>query len=91
MVKAKEQLFRSLEGSNPDPDFDAMEKRLHREINELGIGPMGFGGKTTVLGVKMAQLHRVPASFFVSVAYMCWADRRKIMTIKGKSVTIEAP
>ncbi len=91
MLKAKEQLFRRLDDNNPDPEFDAMEKRLHREINELGIGPMGFGGATTVLGVKMAQLHRVPASFFVSVAYMCWADRRKIMTIKNGNVTIEAP
>ena len=68
-----------------------MEKRLYQEINELGIGPMGFGGKTTVLGVKMAQLHRVPASFFVSIAYMCWANRRKIMTIKNGKVVIEAP
>ena len=91
MLKAKEQLFRPLVDKNPDPELDAMEKRLHREVNELGIGPMGFGGKTTVLGVKLTQLHRVPASFFVSVAYMCWADRRKIMTIKNGSVTIEAP
>ena len=91
MIKAKEQLFRPLGDHNPDPEFDKMEKQLHREINELGIGPMGFGGKTTVLGVKMAQLHRVPASFFVSIAYMCWADRRKIMTIKNGHVTIEAP
>ena len=91
MIKAKEQLFRPLGDSNPDPELDTMEKRLYQEINELGIGPMGFGGKTTVLGVKMAQLHRVPASFFVSIAYMCWADRRKIMTIKDGKVTIEAP
>ena len=91
MIKAKEQLFRPLGDANPDRELDQMEKRLHREINELGIGPMGFGGKTTVLGVKMAQLHRLPASFFVSVAYMCWADRRKIMTIKNGKVTIEAP
>ena len=91
MIKAKEQLFRPLGDANPDPELDQMEKRLHGEINELGIGPMGFGGKTTVLGVKMAQLHRLPASFFVSVAYMCWADRRKIMTIKNGKVTIEAP
>jgi fumarate hydratase class I len=41
---------------------------------------MGFGGRTTVLGVKMAQMHRLPASFFVSVSYMCWADRRKVMS-----------
>ena len=91
MIKGKEQLFRRLTDSNPNPELDAMEKRLHREINELGIGPMGFGGKTTVLGVKMAQLHRVPASFFVSIAYMCWADRRKIMTIRNGQVTIEEP
>ena len=91
MIKAKEQLFRPLTDTNPDPELDKMEKQLHREINELGIGPMGFGGKTTVFGVKMATLHRVPACFFVSIAYMCWADRRKIMTIKNGKVTIEAP
>lgn len=91
MIKAKEQLFRPLGDHNHDPDLDHLEKRLHREINELGIGPMGFGGVTTVLGVKMAQLHRVPASFFVSIAYMCWADRRKIMTIKNGTTTIESP
>ncbi len=91
MIKAKEQLFRPLGDCNTDPDFDKLEKRLHAEINELGIGPMGFGGSTTVLGVKMAQLHRVPASFFVSVAYMCWADRRKIMTIRNGNITIESP
>jgi fumarate hydratase class I len=91
VVKAKEQLFRPLGDTNPDAELDAMEKQLHHEINQLGIGPMGFGGKTTVLSVKMAELHRLPASFFVSVAYMCWADRRKIMTIKNGSVTIEPP
>lgn len=91
MIKAKEQLFRPLGDTNPDPELDEMEKRLHREINKLGIGPMGFGGKTTVLGVKMAQLHRVPASFFVSVAYMCWANRRKLMTIKDGQAIIQAP
>ena len=91
MLKAKEQFFRPLEDTNPDPELDKVEKQLHQEINELGIGPMGFGGKTTVLGVKIAELHRVPASFFVSVAYMCWADRRKVMTIKNGAATVEAP
>ncbi|MGD2110515.1 MAG: fumarate hydratase [Phycisphaerae bacterium] len=91
MIKAKEQLFRPLGDKNPDAELDELERRLHREINELGIGPMGFGGKTTVLGVKIAQLHRVPASFFVSIAYMCWADRRKIMTVKNGNVEIKAP
>ena len=91
MIKAKEQLFRPLADSNPNPDLDKLEKQLLQEINELGIGPMGFGGRTTVLSVKMAELHRLPASFFVSVAYMCWADRRKLMTIKNGQVTIAAP
>ena len=91
MLKAKGQLFRPLTDSNPEPELDRMEKQLYREINELGIGPMGFGGRTTVLGVKLATLHRVPASFFVSIAYMCWADRRKIMTVKDGKATIAAP
>jgi len=91
IIKAKEQLFRPLGDSNPDPALDALEKQLHQEINELDIGPMGFGGKTTVMGVKMAELHRLPACFFVSVAYMCWADRRKMMVIKDGKVEITAP
>lgn len=91
VIKAKEQLFRPLQDHNADSQLDEMEKRLHREINQLGIGPMGFGGKTTVLAVKMGQLHRLPASFFVSVAYMCWADRRKIMTIRDGKAVVEAP
>ncbi len=90
MIKAKEQLFRPLGDHHPDPQLDELEKRLHREINELNIGPMGFGGKTTVLGVKLAQLHRLPASFFVSIAYMCWADRRKILTIRDGHAEIAA-
>jgi len=91
MLKAKEQLFRPLGDANPNAALDALEKQLHREINELGIGPMGFGGRTTVLGVKIGELHRLPASFFVSIAYMCWADRRKVMTIKDGSVAVLAP
>jgi fumarate hydratase, class I len=91
MIKAKEQLFRPLGDTNPSADLDRMEKQLATEINSLGIGPMGFGGKTTVLGVKMAELHRLPASFFVSIAYMCWADRRKMITIEDGNVAVLAP
>ena len=75
-VHAKEQLFRPLEEVNPVPELAALEERLLRECNELGVGPMGFGGKTTALGVKIGAYHRLPACFFVSVAYMCWACRR---------------
>lgn len=80
VIKAKEQFFRPLQDANSDVELDQVEKQLYGEANQLGIGPMGFGGKTTVLGVKVAQMHRLPASFFVSVSYMCWANRRKVMT-----------
>ncbi len=88
-VESKEQLFRALDDVNPDPTLAALEGRLVQELNELGIGPMGFGGKTTVLGVKIGKRHRVPASFFVSVSYICWAYRRAAMTIKGEEVSYD--
>jgi fumarate hydratase class I len=86
-VESKEQLFRPLDDKNPDPTLAALEERLYQELNELGIGPMGFGGKTTVLGVKIGLRHRVPASYFVAVSYVCWAYRRASMTIKGEEVS----
>lgn len=83
MIAAKEQLFRSLDDTNPDPLLATLESRLLGELNQLGVGPMGYGGKTTALGVKIGARHRVPASFFVSIAYMCWALRRASVTISG--------
>jgi fumarate hydratase class I len=83
---SKEVLFRPLGDHNPDARLDAMEKRLTAEANTLGIGPMGFGGRTTVLDVKLRGMHRLPASFFVSVSYMCWAHRRRRMTVTGDQI-----
>ena len=83
---SKEVLVRKLDDSNPDPQLDALEKRLTEEANELDIGPMGFGGKTTVLGTKITHLNRLPASFFVSISYMCWAYRRRKMVVQGDQV-----
>jgi fumarate hydratase class I len=85
MIEAKEQLSRLLDDSNPDATLDKLEKQLFEECNSLMIGPMGFGGKTTVLGVKIGKRHRLPASFFVSVAYLCWAARRASVSIKGET------
>lgn len=79
---AKEQLFRSLDDINPDPVLATIEAEMYNAVNMLGIGPMGFGGRTTVLGVRLGKRHRLPASFFVSVAYMCWAFRRAEVLIK---------
>jgi fumarate hydratase class I len=86
---SKEVLLRKLGDSNPDAKLDALEKRLTQEANQLGIGPMGFGGKTTVLDVKLRGMHRLPASFFVSVSYMCWAHRRRRMVVQGPLISYE--
>jgi len=86
---SKEVLFRPMEDENPNPELAKLEQRLTAESNQLGIGPMGFGGKTTVLATKMTGLHRLPASFFVSVSYMCWAHRRRKMIVRGAEVIYE--
>ncbi|MEJ5239621.1 MAG: fumarate hydratase [Anaerolineales bacterium] len=88
-LASKEVLFQSLDESNEDPKLAEMEQRLTEEANRLGIGPMGFGGKTTVLGTKITGLHRLPASYFVTVSYMCWAYRRRRMIVKGDEVIYE--
>jgi fumarate hydratase class I len=74
---SKKQFLRLLPDRNPVPELDALEQDILKTANELGIGPMGFGGKTTLLGVKICTANRVPASFFVSISYMCWAYRRQ--------------
>jgi fumarate hydratase class I len=88
-LMSKAQFFRKLDDENPDPQLREFETRLFEELNSLGIGPMGFGGKTTVLGVKAGKLHRVPACYFVSVSYLCWAARRHSMTYRNGEVQID--
>ncbi len=78
---AKEQLLRRLDDKSPTPALAKLERSLLKEANSLGIGPMGLGGATTLLGVKLASRPRVPASFFVTVAYMCWACRRGVLEL----------
>jgi fumarate hydratase, class I len=74
---SKTQFLRNLDDRNPNPELDQLEQDIVETSNKLGIGPMGFGGKTTLLGTKIGVLNRLPASFFVSVSYMCWAYRRQ--------------
>ena len=73
---AKQQLFRTLDDVNPDPRLAELEGQIMTEANQLGVGAMGFGGKVSLIGCKIAAANRLPASFFVSVAYECWAFRR---------------
>src|SRR3954452_7992507 len=85
---AKEQLFRTLDDVNPVPELRELEERVMREANTLGVGPMGFGGKNSLIGCKIVAANRLPASFFVSVAYECWAFRRLGVTLDGQSGAI---
>ncbi|HEY2017384.1 MAG TPA: fumarate hydratase, partial [Bryobacteraceae bacterium] len=73
---AKRQLLRTLDDVNPDPTLAKLEAEVMEEANRLGVGAMGFGGKASLIGCKVTAANRLPASFFVSVAYDCWAFRR---------------
>ena len=74
--KAKLNFFRNVADTNPEISLQQLELEVLEEANALGIGPMGFGGESTILGAKISASHRIPASFFVTVAYSCWALRR---------------
>lgn len=76
-IESKEQLLRRLDDKNSVKELALLEEEIVNTSNKLGIGPMGFGGKTTLLGCKISALNRLPASFFVSISYMCWAFRRQ--------------
>lgn len=85
---AKEQLLRELDDHNSNAKLATLEARILDEANKLDIGPMGFGGKLTVGSCKIGAINRLPASFFVSVAYMCWAFRRRgvVLSTEGEVV-----
>jgi fumarate hydratase class I len=74
---SKQQFLRKLDDQNENTELNRLEQDIVDTANKLGIGPMGFGGKTTLLGTKIGVLNRLPASYFVSVSYMCWAYRRQ--------------
>ena len=81
---SKQQLLRKLDDHNPDSQLERLEQDVVETANKLGIGPMGFGGKTTLLGAKIGILNRLPASYFVSISYMCWAYRRQGVSLAAE-------
>jgi len=78
---AKEALLRPINKPNEDPEIATMEKDLKEALNELGIGVMGLGGKTTVLGVNIEYAFCHTASLPVAVNVQCWAARRGTVQI----------
>jgi fumarate hydratase class I len=86
---AKEQLFRTLDDVNPDPRLAEVEASIMAKVNNLEIGAMGFGGSVTLIGCKIGALNRLPASFFVSVAYDCWAFRRLGVSLNASTGAID--
>src|SRR5438093_6422348 len=85
---AKDQLFRTLDDVNPNPELAKLEAEIMEEANRLGVGAMGFGGKASLIGCKIIAANRLPASFFVSVAYDCWAFRRVGIRVDAASGAI---
>ena len=79
--ESKRQLLRPLNDTNPTPALAELEERILKEGNQLGVGPMGFGGETTLLAVKVGLLDRLPACYFVTISYMCWAARKAAVSI----------
>jgi len=86
---AKLQLFRTLDDVNPDPTLAKLEQEIMDEGNKLGVGTMGFGGNVSLIGCKVTAANRLPASFFVSVAYDCWAFRRLGVLLDAESGAIK--
>ncbi|MCL6600798.1 fumarate hydratase [Alicyclobacillus macrosporangiidus] len=86
---AKEQLFRPLEDTNSNPVLAELEEYILKTANQLEIGTMGFGGKVTLLGCKIGVMNRIPASFYVSVAYNCWAFRRLGIVVDAETGEIK--
>jgi fumarate hydratase, class I len=86
---AKQQLFRLLDDINPNPELAKLEDYVLQNANKLGIGTMGFGGLSTLIGCKIGSYHRLPASFFVTVAYNCWAYRRLGVVLDSKTGAIK--
>jgi fumarate hydratase class I len=87
-VLAKDQLFRTLDDVNPVPELAKLEAEVMEEANRIGVGAMGFGGKVSLIGCKVRAANRLPASFFVSVAYDCWAFRRLGVRLDASSGAI---
>ncbi|MCH2128827.1 MAG: fumarate hydratase [Pirellulaceae bacterium] len=83
---AKRQLLRTVDDVNLDPKMAELEQTVLEQANTLDIGPMGFSGKLTLAGCKIGTINRLPASFFVSIAYMCWAYRRRgvVLDLSGQ-------
>ncbi len=86
---AKQQLFRRVDDTNEIDELRQLEEYVMEHANQLGIGTMGFGGQVTLLGCKVGVMNRLPASFFVSVAYNCWAYRRQGVLLSAETGEIK--
>ena len=86
---AKYQLFRTLDDVNPVAELARLEAEIMEEANQIGVGAMGFGGKASLIGCKISAANRLPASFFVSVAYDCWAFRRLGVRLDAQSGAVK--
>jgi len=74
---SKRQFLRTIPDRNPVPEFGQVGAGHLNTANELGIGPMGFGARRLCWASRSGAINRLPASYFVSISYMCWAYRAR--------------
>lgn len=77
----KMALLRPLDKRHEEPEVAQLEEELLEKLNSLGIGPMGLGGDTTVLGVNVEYAYRHPATLPVAIVTQCWAARRATIRV----------
>ncbi|MCI7093327.1 MAG: fumarate hydratase, partial [Lachnospiraceae bacterium] len=80
-LAAKKALLRPIDSHNPDPYYAALEDEMLEKINELGIGPQGFGGKTTAVGVNIETLPTHIAGMPCAVNISCHVTRHETEVI----------
>jgi fumarate hydratase subunit alpha len=90
-LMAKHALLRPLDEPNPDPALARLERQIERAANRLKIGPMGLGGKTTVLGVRIEKAACHTASLPVAIALQCWPARRAKAKLVGGRLKVVEP
>ncbi|WP_461866304.1 fumarate hydratase [Thermococcus sp.] len=81
LILAKKALLRPLRVRHENREIARLEEEILEEVNSLGIGPMGMGGRTTALDVKIEYAHRHPASLPVGLIIQCWAHRKAFLEV----------
>lgn len=88
MFLAKKALLNRMTENSENKEIARIEREIVKKVNKLGIGPMGLGGRWTVLNARIEWACRHPATFLVGIAFNCWALRRAFLEVKDGTIKI---